>query len=48
MFYSKGGIPLEKIERIPFDEYLIFLKEALKIQEILTKEPKKLKENIEK
>lgn len=40
MYYLKGGLSKKELEEMPFREYELFLKEVIKIQEILTKEEK--------
>lgn len=38
MYYTKGGVGLEKLEEMPFDNFLLFLKEAERIQNLFLKD----------
>jgi len=41
MYYTKGGINKKELDGMPFDEYEIWLKEAIIVQENLTEKEKK-------
>ena len=40
MYYTKGGISLSKLEEMPFNQFLLFLEEAFRVQELQQKENK--------
>jgi hypothetical protein len=40
MYYTKGGLPLSELGKLPFNRYEMFVEEAIRIQEEINKKPK--------